>query len=194
MHGSRLFICRGKFRAGTWLHALLVEQSALCVGVDINKEGVAAAKQALPDAPIFELDVLESPLPSAFSNQQWDVIVLGEVLEHVDNPVNFLRTLRERFATQANTLIVTVPNAFSIRNFLGARRGEEFINTDHRFWFSPYTLSKVGTQAGLYTRTFAFCHYADIPNRYAFRFVNLARRAVPAMRDSIVTEFGFRGP
>ena len=74
---------------------------------------------------------------------KWDYLVAGEIVEHLDNPVEFLRLLNERYKQRVDKIIITVPNAFRINNLTFSMKGQECINTDHRYWFTPYTICKV---------------------------------------------------
>ena len=55
----------------------------------------------------LRFDLFTSDLPSAITQERWDYVVMGEILEHVDNPVSFLEAMKEKFAPHANSLIVT---------------------------------------------------------------------------------------
>lgn len=71
------------------------------------------------------------------------------MLEHVDNPVQFLEAVNKNYREIVDKIIITVPNAFSIFNFMTALSGKEAINTDHRYFFTPYTLCKIAYMAGM---------------------------------------------
>lgn len=137
-----------KRAAGLWLHDQIVSAAATCHGLDLN-ENVVAELRAAGVANVWAGDVtrLESLDPS-LREHDFQVIVLGEVLEHVGNPVAFLSSIRTNLASRDSVLICTVPNAWSISTLRKAARGVEFVNTDHRFWFTPYTLAKVLTDGG----------------------------------------------
>ncbi|BCS88042.1 methyltransferase domain-containing protein [Pseudodesulfovibrio sediminis] len=136
-----------KLERGVWLHKLLMDSASLCAGVDINEEGVnfLTDEMKLPD--IYWGDILTDLIPG-INDKDWDFVVLGEILEHVDDPVSFMRTLRGRPGLENAKCIITVPNAFHYKNFKKALKQYEDINSDHRYWFTPYTLSKVLVMAG----------------------------------------------
>lgn len=75
-----------------------------------------------------------------------ELIVCGEVLEHLSNPGQFLRRLRTRY--QGVSVIITVPNAFSDAGRAQMKRGIECVNPDHCAWYSWKTLSVLLTRAG----------------------------------------------
>lgn len=137
-----------KIKENSWLHKRLMDASKKCVGVDIDAETVDFVRKELGLTEVYCFDVTKDDIPQAIRNEKWDYLLLGEVLEHIDNPVQFLSSLRERFSNIANSVIITAPNALRIANFELALRGIEAINSDHRYWFTPYTLMKIVARAG----------------------------------------------
>lgn len=173
-----------KIERGTWLHARLHGTADRCLGLDIDAEGVAYLQEKLGYEDVVQCDVIADPVPPSITAERWDVMILGEIVEHLDNPVIFLSSMREKYAAVVDRLVITVPNAFRIENFLMARRHQEFINTDHRFWFTPYTLAKVVTEAGLEVESFQFCQSYPIPKVLLPKLLLLRR--YPALRDNLV--------
>lgn len=142
-------LIEAKRAQGRWLHARLMERATDCVGLDLNAEAVDHIKAANPAMECYRFDLYNDDLPASVRDRKWDFIVLGEILEHVDDPVGFLKLINAQFAGCCDKLVVTVPNALSAENILLAFKDIEYINSDHRFWFSPFTLGKVITRAGL---------------------------------------------
>lgn len=133
---------------GTWLHGVLSRVAQQCVGIDINEEGILYLKKTLDVEDVFCCDLTSEALPLA-DDQTFDYLLLGEILEHVDNPVDFLTALRKKhFSQGVRRMIVTVPNALRERNHKYAENDQERINSDHRYWFSPFSIAKVLTVAG----------------------------------------------
>jgi hypothetical protein len=83
-------------------------------------------------------------------------MVMGEILEHVDIPVLFLKQIRENYKKNISQILITVPNAFSYRNMKSIKENKEVINSDHRYWFTPYTLAKIVYLAGYTVDEFFF--------------------------------------
>ena len=145
---DHLPLIREKAKSRRWLHGILLERAAYCAGIDIDGEAIEYCKTDIGIENIYRHDVInDDPLPVIAENQ-WDIAILAEVLEHIGNPVEFLLSLRKKYGHCIAKIVITVPNAWDIVNFLQACRGIEFINSDHRFWFTPYTLAKVGDDAG----------------------------------------------
>ena len=72
----------------------------------------------------------------------------GEIIEHLDNPVNFLKAFKEKYGNNVERFIITVPSIYNTHQFTNMMNYKEIINSDHRFWFTPYTISKVLASAG----------------------------------------------
>jgi hypothetical protein len=162
-------LIRAKVAQGVYLHQQLCAVASHCVGTDINADGIAL---------LHELGFAETYLPEAVPDQHFDLCLLGDVIEHVGDVVAFLRSMqRYRF----RQLVVATPNAFRLRNLLS--RGE-LINTDHRYWFSPYTLCKVLTDAGYEPQRVELCHSDHVSARGAV-FARVLDR-LPKYRDTLI--------
>lgn len=130
--------CKGKrvlsFGASGPLHEKMLETASEVYGVD----RVAAAHVVG-----FDLDdVTKTGLPLA--NPQ--IVVCGEVLEHLGNPLHFLKRLRTQYA--GIPTIITVPNAFAEGGRTWIKKGLENVNGDHVAWYSPKTMSVLLQRAG----------------------------------------------
>ena len=97
---------------------------------------------------IFAGDITSDVTIEQISSKSFDIALFGEVVEHISNPVSFLSRFREIYGDSFRDLIVTVPNAFRGGNLRGIFRNTETINSDHRFFFTPYTIAKVALDAG----------------------------------------------
>jgi hypothetical protein len=126
-----------KYNSGGLLHTCIYFNTVFCVGYDIDNEAVEWLSKYFND--VYS-DIGDVPLIN------YDYVLLGEIIEHIGNPVSFLKDIRKRFS--ASKFIITVPNAFKLKNFIYAMRGIERINPDHRFWFTKKTIAKVLEDAG----------------------------------------------
>ena len=64
------------------------------------------------------------------------------------------------FDCDSDKLIITVPNAFSLENLFFTLSKKECINSDHRYWFSPYTIAKICTLAEIEIEEYHFCSHS----------------------------------
>ena len=73
-------------------------------------------------SPECRAEIIETYFESFESQEQFDVIVMGFVLEHVDNPAEILAHFRQ-FLAPNGTLFVAVPNAAAMNRRLGNLAG-----------------------------------------------------------------------
>ncbi|HYG50616.1 MAG TPA: hypothetical protein VD905_06915 [Flavobacteriales bacterium] len=146
-----------KVKEGKWLHQQLTDVAQQCIGVDINRDTQQYVNEKYNINNIVIADITGEPIPE-ITAEKWDYAILGELLEHIDNPVHFLGQIKKNYGQYVDRLIITVPNAFTVNNFKQATKSKEIINTDHRFWFTPYTLAKVVWHAGMETEEILFAN------------------------------------
>lgn len=137
-----------KRRSNRYLHDILTENAAVVAGVDVNK-------QALVEMEKMGFGELYTPEDFP-SGRDFDLIVAADVIEHVPDVGEFLRELR-RFG--CGTVVITTPNAFRLRNRRLWRT--ELVNTDHRYWFSPYTLAKNLVENGIHVEEMYYTDHMD---------------------------------
>jgi hypothetical protein len=56
--------------------------------------------------------------------------------------------IKTNYGQYFDKILISVPNALSYNNFRNTFKGIEQLNTDHRYWFTPFTLSKIVNRAG----------------------------------------------
>jgi SAM-dependent methyltransferase len=102
------------------------------VGVDADREALAAAAQLGIETRWADLDE-----PLAFDEATFDVVVAGELLEHLRDPARLVADIR-RVLRPGGTFVASVPNAFRLKNrlrFLLGRDPED--DPTHLQMFSP---------------------------------------------------------
>ncbi len=109
-----------KVEGHVWLHARLAEVASELVGLDFSERGVAWAQAQGYEAHLVDCQSEEDV--RALGLAPADVVVAGEILEHLDAPGPFLRAMR-LLAKPDGELLVTTPNAYRLLNFLGAALG-----------------------------------------------------------------------
>lgn len=133
-----------KYKAGTWLHELLNDNCKQVIGIDINKEAIEyVINKKYADNVIYNNILMDKCVDL---DSKFDYMLLGEILEHVDNPVDFLSKIHDNYNGKIDKIIISVPNALKY-----CKKGNikyESINSDHKYYFTPYTLSKILTDAG----------------------------------------------
>ncbi|MFN1835364.1 class I SAM-dependent methyltransferase [Balneola sp. MJW-20] len=181
-------LIKEKIGKNQWLHTRLVQKAKNCYGIDIDADAVEYVKSEISIDNVFCFDITKDNIPTEISDKKWDVIIIGEVLEHIDNPVEFLSQIHLKFSKIAGELIVTVPNALELINIKLIRKGQEFINTDHRYWFTPYTLSKVLFNSGFLSKE-VFYSQTFQPSRFYERYLV---NKFPMLRETVISISTFR--
>lgn len=188
---DHLDLIEEKYRNRIWLHGQLIEVAARCVGIDINAEAVDFVRNRLHIPDVYTANINER-MPRELQQEKWDVVVLGEVIEHLDNPGDVLKGLQSNLKLGERKLVVTAPNFTAISNIARAINGQECVNTDHRFWFSPYTLSRLLAASGWTPKEFLFCEPSGWwrTPKLALRPKRLFRRAMlgvsPAFCETVI--------
>ena len=100
-----------------------------------------------------------------------DVVVAGEVIEHLPNALAFLEQLRRLFP--GRELVATTPNATSLTNVLLGVASRESSHRDHLQIYSHKTLCTLCRRAG-------FPAWDIVP--YHVRYTEMALRSGPVRR------------
>jgi len=176
-----------KIKLGRWAHKEITDVTEKCIGIDINHEAVSYVKNNLKINNVFYYDILSIEKLKIIDEENWDYILLGEILEHTYNPLDFIKKIHNKY-NNIEKIVITVPNAFNIMNFKNARKHYEKINSDHKYQFSPYTISKILILSGFSIESINFVDY------FKWSFFAAIRRPVeylqriifPFLRDNIV--------
>jgi hypothetical protein len=140
-------IINDKIKNNLWLHKLITENSKKCIGIDIDKESIEFIRSELGYQNVFYGNILTDEFKN-ITETKWDYAVFGEIVEHLDDPVHFLKVFKTKYGEYVSRFIITVPTVYNKRQFTNMMNYREVINSDHRFWFTPYTISKVLASAG----------------------------------------------
>jgi len=148
-----------------WLHGAIARVATCVLGVDSSEAIPHEGLQTGPTSRIVRGDVTALDLKSLCGFAP-DVIVAGELLEHLPNALSFLEQLRRLFS--GRRLLLTTPNATSVTNGLLAAFHRESNHPDHLQIYSFKTLSTLCRRAG-------FLSWEMVP--YHVRFTEMALRS-----------------
>lgn len=109
-------------------------------------EGVAKETWGFDKIPKDKIEGISNYIEMDFENpdslfpskaiETAEVVVCGEVLEHLSNPGIFLEKMRDFTCP----IIITVPNAFCRHGYDWITKGKENVNKDHVSYYSYHTL------------------------------------------------------
>jgi SAM-dependent methyltransferase len=118
-----------RLETGLLLHSIISKEASEAIGVDVDKDGIEKMKSMG-----FE-NVVYADLETWDYDGTFDVIVMGEIIEHVDNCGKFLKTI-SRFCNSETLVIFTTPNAYYFLFWIYTFFGRESIHPDHNYLFS----------------------------------------------------------
>lgn len=131
-----------------WLHAHLRRHAAACLGVDVLEADLAALRDQGYDVAC--VDLTRERLP-----RQFDVIIGGEVLEHLDAPGPFMRNCAAMLKP-GGRLAITAPNPWYANPILkNCFSRSTFVDSaDHVAWYDASVLYELGQRSGLQLERF----------------------------------------
>ncbi len=131
---------------GAVAHAIATHAGAHVVGVDMNEQHIAFARQRFPHPNLrFEVGDVTRELPV----DHVDVVVLSSVLEHLVSRVEFLKALADRFSPEF--FLIRVPT-FERHYFVALKRELglfPYTDPTHLLEYSPESFAAEMNQAGL---------------------------------------------
>lgn len=142
---------------GLWLHDGLAAKARELVGIDIDPVGVERATAEGFEA--YAADCCDASALQSIGLPKAELIIAGEVIEHVDAPGAFLDAMH----VLGNKLIVTTPNATSLLKFAAALTRREVINPDTVTLYSWFTLTNVLARHGWRVETIHTSNYPQQP-------------------------------
>lgn len=135
-----------RINSGELLHFKLIDVATEVWGVDISKKGIQLLQEHgannLVWGNIEQIDKIEQ-----LKGHDFDIILLTEVLEHLNNPGLFLKRVKKLFDSDT-TMIITVPNGLRLTGLMRQIKGYEFVHPDHNYWFSYMTVKTLMKKNG----------------------------------------------
>jgi 2-polyprenyl-3-methyl-5-hydroxy-6-metoxy-1,4-benzoquinol methylase len=191
-----------KFDSGLFLHARLQKVAKSLWGVDVDTAGLDwMSSQGWQN--LYHLDIERLETEPRILAESFDLLVLTEVLEHLNNPGRFLEAIRPLFHFQTELLIST-PNATSLSNIIANLHHQESVHPEHNFWFSYHTLGSMLNKYGYQIRQFALYSQYDYTQPWIGKFLpsparvhlslNLDRQVQPARVEKQDNINGYRRP
>lgn len=173
------------------LHFELAKIASSLHGIDTDQNGLDMLKEHgannLYFADLEDLGAIEL-------NETFDVIVAGEMIEHLNNPGLFLSGIR-RFMKPETKLLITTVNAYCGMRFVwyglrGKLGKAEPVHPDHVAYYSYSTLSLLLKRYELNVESFLFYDLGKEHRPHNRWFLNLCNdicvRIAPQWADGII--------
>lgn len=125
-----------------WLHFKLKQAAQKVIGLDVLKDEVERLNKVgynIMCGNVENIDKIQFPI------NKFDVIVCGELIEHLSNPGLFLTNVK-KIMDYKTLLIITTPNVYSrqrIELMLNNKYEKEWLNKQHKCWYSFETLKQL---------------------------------------------------
>jgi 2-polyprenyl-3-methyl-5-hydroxy-6-metoxy-1,4-benzoquinol methylase len=153
-----------------WVHGQVATMASELVGIDINEPAIAELNERGYDVRFGNAEDFDL-------GRTFDVVMAGELIEHLENAGGMLRSAR-RHLKPGGRLILTTPNAFNFSNFVYRLRGMPRVNGDHTCWYCEQTLAQLLRRTGYEVVDMTYLHF-ESPGKVRGRIAGAARSLLP---------------
>ena len=158
VQGKKVLDCGGidhdnfdlKHGLGVWLHDILVGHAASVLGVDILEAKVQEMNRRGYRFICQNVECLDL-------SEKYDVVVAGELIEHLSNPGLFLQSVKT-VLKEDGILILTIPNVHAILRIIQTMLVGEEVHPEHTCWYSGKTLQQLLRLNGYEVRQLYWCN------------------------------------
>lgn len=161
---------------GSWLHEEIGRSALRVHGIDNSALVPPEGLRTGPNATIQRGDIGDPRRLVEALEDSPDIVVAGELIEHLENPLQFLARFADIGRLAGKTLIISTPNATALHNVLIGLARRESTHQDHLCILSYKTLATLCTRAG-------FAEWEIIP--YFSRFTEMQARHFGASRLAV---------
>lgn len=164
-----------------WLHHKIGVVAREVVGVDIDDNGIAHASR-------HGVEILRSNCETMNLGRHFDLIVLSDVIEHLEAPVTGVRNLMRHLSRDGHLLITTPnPTSFSmiVRSLTGRRPNVYY---DHVTCFMPEHIQGICDRHGYHAERYLFFDHADKRN-LKLQIKSIASRLITSLNPRLATSF-----
>ena len=123
------------------LHKAIAAANPGTIGIDIDPQGAKVLNDQGYNVLVEDVETMDL-------RRQFDTIVAGEIIEHLENPGKFLRNMH-RHLRPGGVIIISTPNTF----YAGTtwkiwRYGKPAVHEEHMGWQDPTTLAQLFKRTG----------------------------------------------
>lgn len=138
-----------KIKANTrnWLHKEMAAVAAQVVGIDNSALVPGEGLKLFKNSGIYLGDIYELG-PVLAAHGEPEVVVAGELIEHLPDTLNFLHNLKRDCSAADPLVVITTPNACSVHNAILGIFRRESMHKDHLQIYSYKTLHTIFERAG----------------------------------------------
>ncbi len=156
-----------------WLHEKIKRKAKRIVGVDIDQNSIQYAQQ-------YGYEILNQNCETMELGKIFDVIVMSDVIEHVDAPVAAIENLMTKHLIDDGALFITTPNATASNILFRTLFRRKFnVLNDHVTVFYPENFKVICDRLGVQlTDIYMFDHidhrsFSNKMKSFIFQFLTL---------------------
>jgi hypothetical protein len=177
------------------LHFEIEKIAGELYGFDFDQKGIDVLEES-GAKNLFRADL--EKLEDVPLDETFDVIIAGEMIEHLSNPGLFLKGI-QRFMNAQTNLVITTINAYSAMRFMiyglrGRGGALEPVHPDHVAYYSYKTLSLAVERENLQVRDFLFYDLGTEHRKFNRWFLNAFNDAAvsvsPHLCDGVIAVCG----
>ena len=137
-----------------WLHHQIYEVARSLDGLDVDSEGIAYAQK-------YGYEILDHDCTTVQLNKKYDIVLMYEVIEHLDAPVVAIKNLALHLK-EGGELILTTPNpnglGYSLRSLMDRKL---HVYYDHVALFMPENIQALCNRSNLSLKNLTFFSAID---------------------------------
>ena len=129
----------------TWLHGIIARSARYVLGVDYDDAGIQKMRDA--GYNVTQVDITRD-MAAVAKEGPFDIIVAGEIIEHVRSPQAVL-DLAPHLLTPQGQMLITTPNPYALWRVRNGQHGRSFENVDHVVYCFPAGIAEMADRAGM---------------------------------------------
>ena len=162
-----------KIEENIWLHKLIKQNAKYLLGIDYDREKVNL---------IEDYNIIYGNAENFKINKKFDVIVAGEIIEHLANVGLFLDSARKHLKKDG-LLIITTPNVWGIRRIIRMLLNLQIqSNEEHCLWYDEDMLWNILDRQGFEPIEYYYYldpHHSKIKYYFEYFFSIIKKRFAP---------------
>jgi 2-polyprenyl-3-methyl-5-hydroxy-6-metoxy-1,4-benzoquinol methylase len=126
-----------------WKHRQIKNAAKYCLGIDIIPKIISFLKNQGYNVKLCDAT------SSEYLGEKFDIVYIGDVIEHVNDPVKLLQFAARHLHRQGK-IIVTTPNPFYFGYVYRLLRQKTYLaNAEHVCWITPSNALEIGRRANV---------------------------------------------
>jgi len=183
-----------KILENDWLYSKIANVANRLVGFDYLADDIKKIREKY-EYECYYADVMK--LENVAIEQKFDIIVCGELIEHIENPGLMLDGIK-RFMNDDRILIITTPNPWSknrIKLIQSGNLENKWLNKEHVCWYSFETLKQLLERKGFeeVNYTYSYAENKGSENKTDFSIIKLLKKIKKYLIYKITPEYLFDG-